>query len=180
MLSSEWLTTKAEVATILNFDASANDAWLTAAIPAVTAWIETLCGRQFKSRAQTYEYLAEGDEDIIILDQYPVSSITSIVDSAGGAIASTEYHLDSVKGIIRLLFNLTDGEKYTVSYVAGYTAIPDDLKRAAWKMLGIDYKMRQTETWQVRGRTSEDGSFTLMVKDVPDDVMDTINKYRRL
>lgn len=185
MDSSLWLVSKTEIGRFLGIDftLSKNSDWLDQAIPFMTGWLEGVCQRQFIQREQTFEYVAEGDEDLLVLEQFPAASVASFTTSGGGTfVLDSEYRLNSKKGIISLITNLTENVKYTIVYTAGYTAanLPDELKYACSRMIAMQWKKWKDATWDTMGKTSIDGSVTFSVNVIPREVQEIIALYRRV
>lgn len=131
------LTSLANVKSYLGITADTYDDELTRLISVATKFIQRLTGRSLESA--TYTQTHRLDELIIFLQEYPVDSITSIVDEDGNEITSDSYTLFESEAVIELdaditRYSLEDYKKLTITYVAGYSTIPADLEQAA-----IDY-----------------------------------------
>ncbi len=110
------------------------------------------CGRKFAARDLT-EYYDGDDSDILVLNEYPINSITSIHDdteriyAASALIASTDYVIKSDDGIVKF-----DGVLMTkginnikVIYNAGFSTLPGDLVSACEMLVMADYIEHVTE-----------------------------------
>lgn len=107
---------------------TSHDTFLTEQLNLLTEVITNYCRRNFESATyqQTF-YRDENREDwSLTLFQFPVSSITSIVED-GVTLDPTLYRLNKPTGII----SLTTKDKYffaaketVVTYVAGFTTVP--------------------------------------------------------
>lgn len=104
------------------------------------------CNRKFAARNLTEYY--DGDESgILILNEYPVNSITSIHDDTDRVygsdtlIASTDYVIKSDDGMVK--FDgvlLTKGiDNIKVVYNAGFSTLPGDLVSACEMLVMADY-----------------------------------------
>ena len=97
---------------------------------------ETECKRAFDSATYTDHYLDAPGTDRIFPAQYPVTAISSIYqDSSRGwdatsLIDSADYFIDSdERGIILKSGTFIESPKaIKITYTAGYTTIPNDLK----------------------------------------------------
>lgn len=109
-------------------------------IRAASNMVEGYCLTEFRARTfqetfhdQPYCVVAPVE---IELKRLPVVSITSITDADDAVVPSGDYELiDPANGRLRLYetapFTLAaDRWRMTITYQAGYGAIPDDLKRA--------------------------------------------------
>lgn len=103
-----------------------------------TRAIENYCGRRFAATTYTdIEYDAT-NTDVLVLRQRPVISLTSLsIRDTGLNMADFEdidaelYFVDEDAGLIKLMFTARGRwDRYKVSYVAGYTTIPEDLAEA--------------------------------------------------
>lgn len=119
-------------------------------ITAVSKRVIALTRRKIYAADYT-EYIDGHGDDIIILKQYPVNSITNIyLDSgrtfaAASALETTDYYLNSDEGIIQLYSKTTARGSKTikVAYNAGYSTIPEDLQQAVFEAL--DWNMKRFE-----------------------------------
>lgn len=107
-------------------------------VDAATAYIEAQCNRVFASATYTHQFDGN-DTRYLLLDQFPVTSITSInIDDtwtfAGGTAlpASGDYAVH--RGVLAArrcaLFQYTSALAIKVVYVAGYSTIPEDIQQA--------------------------------------------------
>lgn len=180
MNSSYWLVSRTVAADVLRIQESAHAAWLDWAIPAMTAWLESAnqCGRKFKKRTFTEEIVGDG-ENIILLENRPIVSITSFVDEDGATYteANDDFRVIKKTAILKLGFTLTENILYTIIYEAGYDTIPEDVQLACVKLLGILHQTREEKTWDVKGRSSDAGTVTFKLNEIPKDVMSIIKSY---
>ena len=101
-------------------------------ITAVSAEIESICGRKFTLDSYTETYDIDGSR--INLNQYPINSITSVKYGSpfGGTdrttIETDNYTTDNDSGILILNLRFSRAQQYiNVTYDAGFDQIPDDL-----------------------------------------------------
>jgi hypothetical protein len=82
---------------------------------------------------ETYDISGRG-ENVLVLQGFPVSAVSSILVS-GGTITSSSYYLESRTGTIRLKnagsYWPEGRQKVKVSYTFGYSSTPADLTHAA-------------------------------------------------
>ena len=125
------------------------------------AWAERYCGRAFDEATYTDEVYSGKGENRLYLGNWPVTAVSAVksIDSSGTAtaLASTEYRLVGQRYLFRLsaseigwepytassgpLWAYGDGN-YSVTYTAGYSTHPDDLKEAMYKMVDIGFGER--------------------------------------
>lgn len=107
----------------------------------IREWLERVCGVNFVSTTHTAE-LHDGDGSDYLMLKWPmVSSVTAISvdgdDLTATQISTTDYSdglaIDEDKGIITRRSGVFDAgwRNVSVTYVAGFTSVPDLIKRAA-------------------------------------------------
>lgn len=119
-------------------------------ITAISDRVTSLTRRKLYAADYT-EYLDGHGDNIILLKQYPVNSVTNIYldgDRAfadSSALAETDYYLNEDTGIIELYSKTTaEGAKTVkVVYNAGHSTIPEDLQQAVFEAL--DWNMKRFE-----------------------------------
>lgn len=149
----------------------------------VSKTIESFCDRTFDSDTYT-EYFDGKGSAWLHPTYYPITSVTGIWDDtewswgASTEISDSEYRVSN-DGRFVLLKNTYFGdfrENIKITYVAGYTTIPNDLKLACIEETVRRYKRRQEV--DVTGRTMEDGSTTVMAGDMLPQTKDVLKRYR--
>jgi len=144
------LTTLANVKLLLNITDGSQDALLTYLINAVSAWIETYCGRTFLKPANEITELYDGTgKKMIIVKNYPVDSLSKIEERTDAVtfveIAVTKYYTDKEAGIVETDFFTTIGNNnYQITYKGGYATVPVDLDMACAQMVANEFYQRQT------------------------------------
>ena len=187
MVSAYWLVTKQEVASFIVKDTASqakflvtHNTWLEEVISYVTNYIETQSERQFAERSQSYIFISQGEETLN-LPERSVASIDAWVDIDGVAVFSdlTALKVEKPTGLIYLSSKLTDGAWYEITYTAGYSTIPDDLKLASLHFIAKLHQMREQKTWISESRTTQEGSIAFDMESVPKSVLRVIEKYKR-
>lgn len=135
------LITLAEYKAATNILGAAQDISINALLPRVSKLVRSVCRRSFNDwvsadKTETHN----GGFDRIILEEYPVISISSVTyttdygTTSTTLVSGTDYILDKkTSEIVALNLNkqfpmYING--YTVTYRAGYATIPEDLKLA--------------------------------------------------
>lgn len=144
------LITKAEYKAYAGISSTNKDAEIDALIPRVSAFIKTYCRRTFIDYVSTnkVEYF-NGPAIYFPLKEYPVISIDLVeksVDYGNSYTTLTEYQdyaLDMSRGVVHCM--IPEGfpeyvNGYMVSYKAGFSEIPEDLKLAVIDL--ISYYLR--------------------------------------
>jgi uncharacterized phiE125 gp8 family phage protein len=166
------LIVKADVKTFMKI-ATLDLTWDTlidSLIPQVEAYVDKVTNRVLAG-AEHVDYYDGDDSDALILEKYPVKSVTSIYidpDRAYGAdtlIASSSYSVYTKEGTIRfdVGISLLYGFKAVkVTYKAGYdadgttyTQIPADLKLAIVKYVTAEVMLDQMKINVIRSADGE-------------------------
>lgn len=142
------LTTLAHVKEVLKIPTAVttDDDLIQNLITRISDDIEKTCGRSFHSATFTEYYNGDGGNRLL-LNNYPISSITSLYDDtdrnygSDTLIDSGDYISDDAAGMVILDGGLfAEGLKnIKITYVAGYSTIPSDLERACIDYVIADY-----------------------------------------
>lgn len=120
-----------------------DDTYLTALIKQVREATERYCGISIGSQTRVWTFDFDGCEWKIPYG--PVISITSIArkkaagDYGETLTANTDYNLD---GEHEKTLNVFTGGRCKVTYVTGYTTLPDGLKRGMLEEMAFRYEHR--------------------------------------
>lgn len=143
----------------LGIEDSVDDALLTRLLAAFTAHAELLCNRQF-DRSATATFRFDGDATEILVDRYPIESVTTLaLRPAGESSWTTQtgvaYRLNEAAGILSLVDGAmgTARDDARVTFVGGYvlpgatvgsgqTALPKDIEHAALEQCAHWYRNR--------------------------------------
>ncbi len=137
------LITKAEYKAYKNLTTPNHDAEIDALIPKVSELVKTYCNRTFVDYTVTpkVEYY-NGGVEAFILKEWPVIDITSVEFSSdyGQTYTPISEFTDWVHDDGYLVSTSSDGfarqlRGYKITYTAGYTALPEDLKLAVMDLL---------------------------------------------
>ena len=142
--------TKAEYKAYSGITSTNSDIKIDALIPQVSALVKAICGRSFVDYVATpkVEYHNGGTGNIVLAES-PIISITSIEQSIDYGITYTaltngvESVFDKTTGSIKYLRGevfpyLING--YRVTYLAGYSVLPDDLRLAIMDLIAYYIK----------------------------------------
>lgn len=149
------LTTLAKVKNYLGITTSDHDTLLEYLITRMSTFIRTYCGRDFDQTTYTDDkYDGEYKNDgFLRLRHFPIISVTSLYDdtsrefTADTEIESGDYIIRNDEGIIQLLDGVFFNEDYQnikITYVAGYSTIPEDLEQACIDLVGFKFNTRQS------------------------------------
>jgi len=132
------LITKAEYKAYKSLSTPNHDAEIDALIPKVSELVKTYCSRSFVDYVTTpkVEHFNGGD-DVLILAECPVISVDSVEFSLdyGQTYTTIDEYIDWVQDDGYIVSTSMHGfskqlRGYRVTYKAGYTSIPADLKLA--------------------------------------------------
>lgn len=177
-LNDNALTSLVAVKEYLKIDDTdtSKDALLEGLINAGSNIIENYCKRSFKEQTYTdEEYDGTGTKNLP-LNNFPVSTITSIkID--GVLIDVTEYKTRLSSGIVvRLDSTWPEGiMNIKVSYTAGYASVPPDIELAAKHLVMFFYKMDVADF----SRTFGDG-IVMRPEAIPPQIRVLLGPYRRV
>jgi len=148
-----------------------HDAVLTTLNEAASSQIEKYCGRVFTTQTDVVDYFDLQQEDIVVLNQYPVESIIAIT-LEGQEL--TDYRLTSETGVIEFYEPLT-GElkvKYNVSEFAPYLVRMVNLQLASHF-----FNLRQREGIS----TEKIGSYSFsMLEDAAKKILSTLDYVKKI
>lgn len=175
------LVTLAEVRGYLSLAAGVADTTLQMLITNYSGVVNNFCGRDFEIKSFYEEVDIEGaTEQSIKLSNLPIVSVVALTDN-GSLVASDDYHVYRQGRISLESDYFTEGfKKVSVSYVAGFTPVPADIKLAVEKLISIDYK-----TGKRRGFVAEKiGDYSYRMPDMsrsagfPPEVEQTLRQYK--
>jgi hypothetical protein len=184
------LITLSELKVRLNITDDDNDRLLINLISDVSGIIENYCGRHFTAADYT-EYHDGNDEDEFNTDEWPINSIASIYDDPDRTFPSStlvdadDYTFYANEGRVALLISGTiigrnfrtvfsyGRNNIKITYNAGYTTIPSDLKSIASEVIARKYKNVMDKRWGLIGVGSAGENMTFS----PDDLS---AEHRRL
>lgn len=156
-------------------------------INAASHYCNTYTGRSLLSRANTEYYNGNGD-DKLILNNYPVSTLTSVYDdqaqtfAVGSLIPATSLYIipDGLKNIIAYYGGaFTPGyHNIKVVYTAGYATVPYDLQEACFGIVALYFYQTQEKRFGITSRSVGDGS-TTFDKDVPRWITSILDGYKK-
>lgn len=88
---------------------------------------ETITARSFVPRTARVEVEAD-DSSTLFLGYFDVTALKA-VEGPSGAVDVTGWTVDR-SGFLRAPYDLTDGDRYTVTFGYGFGQVPEDVKRA--------------------------------------------------
>lgn len=163
------------------------DSMIELFINAASDDIERYCQRQFKSQSYT-EYHHGRNQNILLLDQYPIISVTELrIDfeadftSSDSLIDSDDYRIGDANNTIILVNGQVFSKGFhniRVIYTAGFSTIPSSLENACLWIVAYYNRMREGQNI---GRTSKskEGESAGYIQNWPPHVKATLDQFRR-
>ena len=189
------LVTTAAVKAFLNIPTATTtwDAFIESAIGIISADFSAVLGRNALAKTTyTAVYFDGNGEKDFYLPNAPVVSITSLVEDGTTLTEglTADYVLYAAEGRLhRINGRWKEGPKtILITYAAGYTvqgatlgtgetALPEDLKFAAFQQLAIEWKHHQQQDWSEESRTFPDGSVSKKNDDIDPKVLRILRRH---
>ncbi len=148
------------------------------AINTVSREIENYCNRVFNPTDYSIKLSGSGRQ-ALVLPQYPVLSITSIVMD-DMAVETADYDNDDLAGILYHDTYWTKGVRnIAIVYRAGYTTLPRDLTMVATKMT-VDHLQRLSRDISLKSETLSKHSWTAFsAQEMTTNYNVVLNHYKR-
>lgn len=135
-----------------------HDALLEVLIAEVSGFIDAYTARTLKEQANVVVRAVGDGTEQLVLPQYPIASVASVVDEDGNTIASSEYTLKGDNGILKHKSSAWDkGVEYAVTCTAGFktagqnpstpnnVTVPYSLRLACVKLVAKAFERRHAE-----------------------------------
>lgn len=179
-------TTPAAVRGYLGSGSAADDTRIQSLIDACSAFIETFTNRKYLQASYT-ETLDGNGKDTLLLENYPVTAVASV--SIRGQVispvpnpndfATTGFMFDEGGVILQGGVLFYKGRRnVTISYTAGFAAIPLDLVQAVIETCALKIKQGPQTGVSSKGMAGETTSYVL--SDFPKPVQTLLNNYKRV
>lgn len=141
---------------------TSDEEFIQMSISAVSSRFELTTGRRFQLGTYTEYFSPMEGQSAVLLRGYPISSVTSLVQSAtstwtDGAMSADAYGVDTISGIVRMR-SATFNEGFNtlrVVYVGGYDPIPSDLKYAC--MMQVAHEVELAPKSSLSSQSSQTG-----------------------
>jgi len=176
------LTTLANAKAWVNVASPNDDAIIQRLVTAQSQGVLNYLNRPIAQTTYTETYDGNG-LDLLMLGNYPISSITSLsIDgqaiTARPALGQSGYTFDS-DTIYLDGYTFNRGRaNIVVTYVAGYAVVPFDLEQAVIELVALRYKERDHIGHVSKAIQGETVAY--IQKDMPDDVRTVLDNYRRV
>jgi uncharacterized phiE125 gp8 family phage protein len=187
-LNANALTTLAMAKSFLKVPAgdATQDSIIELCINSASAYLQGATDRKLKSQAYT-ELRHGSNNNIILLRNYPVTLISEIaIDCESqftdpNTIISTDRYIicDDSNSVLYINSLFPSGyNNIRIKYTAGYIDVPTDLEMACLWLVHFYYRIRENQDIGRTSKSKMDESISIL-QDAPQDVKDTIARYRR-
>lgn len=149
------MTTLAKVKSYLGITSSTHDTVLGELIVNVTKWLENYLQRTLLKKAdgQYFEEYFDGYEKCLLLNEYPIISVTSVEYNSGtqaspiwNTVDASNYVYYAGEGYIELLAGLPHGhQNIRVRYNGGYATYPDEVELVAKQLVARMFEQRKAQ-----------------------------------
>jgi len=181
------LVTLEEVREYLTLSAGVADTLLSTLITNYSGVVNSFCGRDFELNNYSEELDVEGPtEQSIKLNNLPISSVVALTDN-GSLVDPDDYHVYRQGRISLESDYFTEGfKKVEVSYVAGFTPVPADIKLAVSKLIAIDYYTPSKKKGFISEKIGDysyrrpSGRDLQTTQGFPTDIYRTLLQYKRI
>lgn len=192
------LTTTARLSSFSDL-ADANSTLLESIINAVTDYIENYCGRRFKLTTYTNQVYDGTGSDVLLLENYPITTFTSLAvrsslnnENTWESIDSDQYFVYTTEGYIKFIKGRVFSKEhqfYRCTYSAGFDFDTSnktlesvglgDLEYAVWKMATQAYNQRKGDS-NIQSERLGDYSVTFRKMTMEDEsLISILDKYAR-
>jgi hypothetical protein len=185
-LNSNALATRLEVKNFLNIAASDNtiDNLIHDLINRVSSIFEKYCNKTFLQADYTEYYDGEGSA-MLFLDKYPVQSVDSIYDDVSWQwgsdtkLDSAYYRIADEKIIVYNYGTFSKGtQNIKITYNAGFTSVPYDLKQACVEEVGRIFNRRKQR--DITNESIGDGNKTYITDNFLPLTKTVLDKYKSI
>lgn len=193
--SGAWLCTLADLRTYLKIASTdtGQDAHLENLIMRATAFIQTITRRTILSAEQTIYCSGDGTNTLMLPD-YPVTAVSLVEDSLSGdaefsftdSDLNEEFGFDDDGELILMggyIFRSPSGSvparNYKVTYTAGYSARPEDLRQVCVELAAAKYYLGENQRQGVATKTFGGETVTYRSDDLSPTQKLIIRRYTR-
>lgn len=158
-----------------------NDTLLTSLISSASSWVENWVNRTLSSATYSERYNGTGNYSMMVKN-YPITAISSMTVN-GVAVSASDgisvgYLFDN-NTIIMIGNKISKGiQNVTVSYTAGYTTIPQDIKQVVIELVG--YKFKEMTRIGLESKTISGEVTTFSLKDLKEHNKNLLNNYNKV
>lgn len=190
-LNANALVTVAELRDYLGLTSSDSAVALEIIVNSVSQEFEDEVDCDLFSDTYTSEAIDGSGRSYLYLPHWPVTTFTSCVEDGETLVKDTDYFVDMANGILtksrtpwptyEYQLNWTTQRGGVVNtYIAGYAAVPADIKLACLKQCAVEYQRMKQKTWGETSRSIGDGSSSYSEPGLLPDVKAVLERYERV
>lgn len=164
------------------------DGKLQMLVTSISKLVENYCNRTFANTAHVEYFDSKTNE--VILSNFPLISVTSVnISSDGGKtqtalVLDTDYFVDiqndkvlTVDGSVFNSYYTIPYRSLEISYNAGYTTLPEDLKLAIFDIIDY-YRKEKSLPTQALGGATIDNALPYLANSFPPQIRRVLDLYR--
>lgn len=159
-----------------------DDLLLSRLITAGSTYIQSWLNRTLGSAS--YAETRDGTGGIrMVFSNQPVTAVSSVtidgnaIPLSSGPTVSGYYFTPTLIGLRGYTFTQSGGN-VSISYTAGYSVIPEDIRQSCIEVVALKYKMR--DRVGVRSKSLAGESITFEQNDLSDSVKTLLNQYKNV
>jgi hypothetical protein len=183
-MASGDLTDLATVQSWLDLSSPADGALLSALISAISAYVPSVLNRDVLS-TQYVDVRVGNGKDRMLMRQQPITAV-SLVEWPGMQISNQVDLMAQQSGvatdgrsILLINYRFPHGVPVRVTYTAGYTTVPLDIKQAVTELVGEEYARRQ-RIGEVSHSTGGQATVSFDQKAMGAHITDKLSNYIRV
>jgi len=184
------LITLAELKPYIKVEASETsfDTVLNAMISEISKLFQSFVGCDILTDTYSSIKVNGSGRSVLDLPNWPITAVSSITEEDIALIEGTDFEISVNRDYLIRLDGLGGESKWakgikniTVSYTAGFSGTPGDLKLACKKQIGHEWKQQSNKEWGETSRSFPDGSVAFTpTSELLDSVKAILKRYRRI
>lgn len=176
------LTTLPNVKAWLNLTTSDSDELLTRLIVAASTFIESWCNRSFGVQEYTEHRNGTGS-DMLMFGAWPVTAVTSVTVNGRAIHAAADFDTPGYRfydlSVVLQGYQFVRGRRnVTLTYTAGYAAIPPDLEQACIETVALRFKERDRIGHQSKSLAGE--TVTFFIGELSHSARAVLSQYKKV
>ncbi|QAT40840.1 phage head-tail connector protein [Clostridium sp. JN-9] len=183
------LTTVEKVKSYLQISDSSDYTFIQDLVDYVTEQIENYCSRKFDVATYTETHMCKHK---CFPRNTPLKSVISVIRDGMPQNQDTDFKIkgnyiqfNDLKGFTMggsIVYATDNSIETTITYIAGYDTIPNDLAMAATKLAVIEYKDSRENRLGIEQETEGDVRYTYSKKDseMPLNISRVLDRYRKV
>lgn len=160
-----------------------SDALLTRLLDAATAFMDSYMERDGLLTAARTETRNGNGNRRLMTKHWPVTAVSSVVINGQAVPLSpswdvTGYCIDRDSIVLRNRVFEDGVQNVSISYTAGFSAVPPDIEQACIELAGMKFRTRDTTASGFVSKSLAGETISFSQKDMSSSVRSTLNEYR--